>query len=179
MPRIFFERERMTRSGLALHYVKDKYNCSVAISMCRLLLIKIKESLMPDPTTRLTLTLDGGPEATAEDVEKLARRLRDELLELEVEAIEPSEKKAPDGSKVGLALDWTTLLVTLAASGGVLTTLIAAIQAWLLRNRETSVTMKTGADELTIAGAGPYSQEQKQAIEQWLSRHKGYVLSDE
>jgi hypothetical protein len=133
---------------------------------------------MSDPTTHLTLTLDGGPEATAEDMEELAQRLRDELVELDVEAIEPSSKEAPEGSKVGVAIDWTTLLVTLAASGGVLTTLIAAIQAWVLRNQNTNVVAKIGDDELTIP-PGPYSKEQKQAIEQWLSRHKGYILSNE
>ncbi len=134
---------------------------------------------MPDPNTHLTLTLDGGPEADAKDIEKMAQRLRDELQELEVEAVKFAEKQAPDGSKAGLDIDWTTLLVALAASGGVLTSLIAAIQAWLLRNQESSVTMKIGGDELTIAGAGPYSEEQKQVIAQWSSRHKGYVLSNE
>ncbi|MCP4541176.1 MAG: hypothetical protein GY832_28920 [Chloroflexi bacterium] len=130
------------------------------------------------PDTTLTLTLDGGPEATAEDMEELSRRLRDELMELEVEAVKPSTKKAPEGTKVGVAIDWTTLLVTLAASGGVLTTLIAAVQAWLLRNQETSVRVKIGDDELAIS-PGPYSKEQKQAIEKWLNHHKGYVLPNE
>ena len=71
------------------------------------------------------------------------------------------------------------ILVTLAASGGVLTTVITAIQAWLLHRRSSSVTLKLDNDELTLAGRGPYSVEQKRAIELWLSRHKGYALPNE
>jgi len=130
-------------------------------------------------TLQLTLTLDGGPEASAQDLKGLAQRLRDDLLESDVEAVEPAEKETPAGSKAGLGIDWTTLFVTLAASGGVLTTLIAAIQAWLLRNQASSVTVKLGDDELTLTGAGPYSEEQKRVLALWESSHKGFVLSNE
>jgi hypothetical protein len=130
---------------------------------------------MSDP--RLTLTLTGDPDAP-EELEEQARRLRDDLLELDVEAVDPGEKEAPDGSKVGVAIDWNTIFVTLATSG-TLTAIVAAIQAWLLRNKESSVTIKRGDDELVIAGPGPYSEEQKQAIAQWLNRNKGFVLPNE
>ena len=126
----------------------------------------------------LTLTLDGDPEATAEELEELARRLRDDLVELDIEAVEPGEKEAPEGSKGGTAIDWTTLLVTLATSG-TLTAIIAAVQAWLLRNQKSSVTVKVGDDELNISGVGPHSEEQKQAINQWLNRNKGFLLPND
>ncbi len=134
---------------------------------------------MADSTLQLALTLNGGPEATAQDRESLARRLRDDLLELDIEAVEPGKKKAPAGSKAGPAIDWTTLLVTLAASGGVLTTLIAAVQSWLLRSQASSVTVKLGDDELTLTGTGPYSEEQKRVLALWENRHKGFVLPNE
>lgn len=127
---------------------------------------------------RLTLTLGGDPEATAEELEKMARRLRDDIMELDIEAVKPGEKEAPEGSKGGTAIDWTTLFVTLATSG-TLTAIIAAVQTWLLRNQKSSVTVKVGDDELTVAGAGPYSEEQKQTIAQWLNRNKGFLLSNE
>ncbi len=127
---------------------------------------------------RLTLTLAGDPEATAEELEKVARRLRDDIMELDIEAVKPGEKKVPEGSKGGTAIGWTTLFVTLATSG-ILTAIIAAVQAWLLRNQKSSVTVKVGDDELTIAGADPYSEEQKQTIAHWLNRNKGFLLSNE
>ena len=126
----------------------------------------------------LTLTLTGGPGADDEELQDQAQRLRDDFMELDIEAVEFGRKEAPFGSKSGLAIDWNTLLLTLATSG-TLTALIAAIQAWLLRNRESTVTIKRGDDELTIAGPGPYSEEQKQAIAQWRNRNKGCLLSNE
>lgn len=128
---------------------------------------------MSDP--RLTLTLTGVPE----ELEEQARRLRDDLQEdLGVEAAEFGKKEAPDGSKSGFAIDWNTIFVTLATSG-TLTAIVAAVQAWLLRNQENSVTVKVGDDELTITGPGPYSEEQEQVIAQWLNRNKGFVLPNE
>ena len=69
--------------------------------------------------------------------------------------------------------------MTLAASGGVLTTVITAIQAWLRDRRSSSVTLKLDGDELILTGGGPYSAQQKRAIDLWLSRHKGYALPNE
>jgi len=134
---------------------------------------------MANSTLRLTLTLDGGPEASAEDLESLAYSLRDDLLELDVQAVDLARGEAPAGTRGGPAIDWTTILVTLAASGGVLTTVITAIQAWLVHRRSSSVTLKVDDDELVLTGGGPYSAEQKWAIELWLSRHKGYALPNE
>jgi len=133
---------------------------------------------MPDPTLQLTLTLDGGPGASDEDLEDLSRRLRDDLLELDVETVETARKQAPAGSKSPLGIDWTTLFVTLATSG-VLSTLIVEVRAWLVRAQASSVTLKLGDDELTLTGTGPYSEEQKRVIALWESRHKGFVLSNE
>jgi hypothetical protein len=127
---------------------------------------------------QLTLRLDGGPGADKEAREGLGRSLRRDLLETDVETVEPAEKEAPAGSKAALALDWNTLLITLVSSG-TLTAVIAGVQAWLLRNRECSVTVGEGEDMLTISGAGPYSDEQKAIIERWLKRNKGYVLPGE
>lgn len=134
---------------------------------------------MADSTWRLTLTLDGGPEASAEDLADMASSLRDDLLELDVQAVDLAVGEAPAGTRGGPAIDWTTILVTLAASGGVLTTVITAIQAWLAHRRSSSVTLKLDGDELSLTGGGPYSAEQKRAIELWLERHKGYALPNE
>lgn len=131
---------------------------------------------MTEPTKQLKIVLAGGLEATAKDLEKMGQTLYKDLLKFDVPAVDPAEREAPDGSKAGLVIDWNTLLVTLVSAGGVITTVITAVQGWLLRNREACVTLSIEGDELIISGGGPYTEEQKQAIDLWLSRHKGYVL---
>jgi hypothetical protein len=124
---------------------------------------------------KLMLTLEGGPETDAETLQQLNQSLRRDLLETDVEAVESAEAKLPAGAKSGLAIDWNTLIITLVSSG-TLSALIVAIQAWMLRNKECSVTLTFGEDSLTIDGPGPYSDEQQEAIDRWLARHRGYVL---
>jgi hypothetical protein len=66
------------------------------------------------------------------------------------------------------------LLLTFAASGGVLTTLINVLQSWLSRHERRSMTLKIGDDELEVTGIS--SEQQQQLINDWLSRNKGLVL---
>jgi hypothetical protein len=125
--------------------------------------------------TSLTLTLEGGPETDAQDIQQWHQSLRRDLLMTNVESVEAAKADVPKGSKSGLAIDWNTLLITLA-SGGTLVTVIKAVQAWVLRNQACSVTLNIDEDTLTIDGPGPYSEQQQAAIDQWLARHKGYEL---
>jgi hypothetical protein len=112
------------------------------------------------------------------ELDVLGRSLHAELEGLPLDSVEPSAAGAPARSKAAGGLDWTTLLVTLAASGGALTALIAAIQGWLTRTQASSVTLKLGDEELVITGAGPYSPEQQRAIDLWLARQQGGALSE-
>jgi hypothetical protein len=60
---------------------------------------------MTHPTLQLKLTLDAEPETDSEELEKLTRQLREELLELDVQAVDlmtggpmPAKAKAGDPS---------------------------------------------------------------------------------
>ncbi len=111
--------------------------------------------------------------------EALSRDLRAALLELpEVAAVTPATRPATEGDK-GTPVDWNTLLLTWTASGGVLTTLITAIQSWVQTRKEVRVTLEIDGDTLTIEGRGPYSKEQQTAIDLFLARHRGYRLPRE
>lgn len=125
---------------------------------------------MPDGSTYFTLNIEGGPDADDEERLELGRRLRSELLALsEVESIEsPAASAAPRSKAAGA--DWQTLMVTLAASGGVLTTLIGTIQSWLTRQDKASVTLEMGGDKLVITGAS--SEVQRRLVDDWVRRHK-------
>jgi Effector Associated Constant Component 1 len=57
----------------------------------------------------------------------------------------------------------------LAASGGVLTTLISTVQSWLTRSERCSVTMQIGGDKLMLTGAS--SEEQERLARAFIRRH--------
>jgi hypothetical protein len=114
------------------------------------------------------------------DPEVIARDLRSALLERpEVQSVQAKPITDSTVGQKGAEIDWSTLLVTLAASGGVLTTLVTALKAWLEIRQQATIKLVIGDDALTISGRGPYSEEQEQAINRWLNRHKGYVLPHE
>ena len=120
---------------------------------------------------QLTVTLDAKPDTDAGDLERLTRQLRDELSELDVQADLVTGGSAPANTKAGDVIEWGTLLLTLAASGGVITALINAIQAWLTnRNQPAAVTLEMGGDKLQITG-NP-SPEQQRLIKAFLQRHR-------
>ena len=122
-------------------------------------------------TTQLTVTLDAEPDTDAEDLERLTRQLRDELSELDVQADLVTSGPAPANTKAGDVIEWGTLLLTLAASGGVITALINAIQAWLTnRTQPATITIEIGGEKLQITG-NP-SPEQQRLIEAFLQRHR-------
>jgi hypothetical protein len=106
-----------------------------------------------------------GPEEGADSV----LRLRDELLELDVEAVEqavgglaPARAKGPAGDAVG------GLIVTLSDSA-VLVALAGVLRSWVGRDRGRKVTISVGEDSLEVTGAS--RQEQARLIDAWLERH--------
>lgn len=133
---------------------------------------------MTDRIRQATLTLNAGREVEDEELEQLTQQLRRELLELDVEAVELLRSgKAPSKAKAGDAITWGSLLLTLAASGGVLTTLIQVLQSWLTRHEQRSLTLEIDGDRLEITGVS--SKEQERLIEAWLGRHRGIVVDDD
>ncbi|MHC4616927.1 MAG: effector-associated constant component EACC1 [Planctomycetota bacterium] len=129
-------------------------------------------------TFELMLHVNVEPEDGAEELAELGRQLRTDLLELDVENVDfVRADETPEGTKTGTPIDWTTLLLTVAASGGVLTTLINVLQAWLTRQDRKSLSLEIDGDKLTVTGIS--SKEQKRLIDAWLSRHRGFVIADE
>jgi hypothetical protein len=114
--------------------------------------------------------IDAGSSCEDEEAVHLIRSLRRELVALpEIERVESATSAPPLGSK-SLGIDLQSLLVTLAASGGVLTTFIGAVQAWLTRREKSSVTLEIGGDKLTITGAS--SESERRLVDSWVRRHE-------
>jgi len=133
---------------------------------------------MTDQTIQLLLNLDASPEVDDEELEELTRKLRKELLELDIEAADfVSAGEAPAGARSAEPVTLGTLLLTLAASGGVLTTVVNVLQDWLSRHDKHSVTLEIGGDKIQVTGIS--SEEQKRLINAWLTRSQGSVIAND
>jgi hypothetical protein len=114
--------------------------------------------------------LDAGPGHDAEELAELTQRLRDELLELDVDAVEPAtDGAAPDGAKGLELLAIGGLIVRFAMKATVLRTVVDTTVAWLGRQQARSVKLTLDGDTLELTGAS--SDEQQRLIELWVTRH--------
>jgi hypothetical protein len=133
---------------------------------------------MSEQRAQLILDIDAGPDTDTEELAELTQQLRRELSELDVEAVDLVRAgEAPEGAKAGDPIAWGELLVTLAASGGALATLINVLQSWLTRHERRSVTLEIEGDALEVTGIS--SEEQQRLINTWLSRHGGIVIAND
>jgi len=104
-----------------------------------------------------------------EELAQLTMRLRRELLDLDVDAVEgvagvaaPTGAKGPTGESLG------TLIVTLSNSA-VLAALVGVLRSWVVRGRGRRITIRLGADSLTITGVS--AEDQGKLIASWLEQH--------
>ncbi len=72
----------------------------------------------------------------------------------------------------GAGVDWGSLLVTLSAAGGVVTSVIAVVQDWLARH-SAAQTIKITIDDDTIELGRASVQEREELISTWVRRHSG------
>lgn len=103
-----------------------------------------------------------------EDLERFGLDLQHDLEYLPNATVSAATTVAPQGTKSAGGLDWTQLVLTLAASGGVITTLIGLIQSRLTRERK--VRMVVDGDELEVSGLGP--DQEKAIIDAWVARQR-------
>jgi Effector Associated Constant Component 1 len=111
--------------------------------------------------------VDAGPGADDAETAELAQQLRTELVAHDLDPVVP-DSTAPAGAK-GVGLDIGALLVTLAASGGVLTTLLGVLQSWLLRHSGSRIVIEIDGDRVELTGAT--DEERRRALESWLTRY--------
>jgi hypothetical protein len=118
----------------------------------------------------LSVELQAGADTDAEELAWLARRLRAELLDLDVAAVrQPVREDAPGDAKGAGLLAAGELVVGLAASPPVLSSVIDAVRSWLGRNRARGVKLTLDGDTLEVSGVS--SAEQDRLIDLWVSRH--------
>lgn len=121
------------------------------------------------------LALAPDEESDAEDVERLMRRLRTELRELDVDVLRPVPvgelPELPPGAKGSDPVTVGAIVVALSASGGVFTVLIDTLRDWLGRQsarHRISVTIDGDTIELEHATA----EERRELIDGFVRRHR-------
>jgi hypothetical protein len=103
--------------------------------------------------------------------DQLTRRLRAEIAGLEVDRIAASGPARPPGAKSAGPGSMSQLLVTLTASGGVLAGLVGLLSDWVGRQRGARLSVSIGGDQIELARAT--SDEQRQLVQAFLTRHRG------
>jgi hypothetical protein len=122
------------------------------------------------PQGELVAALDAGPDSDAEETTQLTQRLQSELLDLDVETVEPAVGgEAPEGAKGAELLALGGLVIRFALDGNVLRSIVHTTAAWLGRQQSRSVSLTLDGDALELTGIS--SEDQSRLIEMWLARH--------
>ena len=124
---------------------------------------------------KLQVTVNKVENDTNTEIAKLSKQLRIELLKLNVKDVDYlREENSAEGAKTGNVISWEILVITLAASGGVITTFINFILGWVKRNEGRTVTLELNGNKLEVTGLS--ISEQKELIDVWLKRNGGVLL---
>lgn len=125
---------------------------------------------MTERVARLGLYIEADPEADAEELAELAVRLREQLLELDVESADPATAgQAPPGTRAGEIFVAGALTVMLALSKKLLTALTETVQSWVSLGGARSVKLELDGDVLEVTGIT--RRDQRELIQTWIDRH--------
>ena len=122
---------------------------------------------------------DDNKDIDEEELENLTHQLQQELNELDVEKVDLVRKEdlSLSNTKAGNAISWGSLLVTLAASGGILSSVINVFQSWTSNHKDHSITLEIKGDKITVNGVS--KKDEKRLIDSWLNRHNSEPGNDE
>ena len=119
-------------------------------------------------TARLTVVIERGPDVDAEELDHLARQLRDQLLQLDVEDIRPlRDGEAPPGSKAVDPASAGAMVVTLATAA--IPGVIGIVQGWLRGRPAAAVKVTLGRDSIELTNAT--AAQLDQLTRAFLARH--------
>jgi hypothetical protein len=129
-----------------------------------------KEVSLNREAAALELAVDAGPGADAEELERLAHSLRAELLQLDVEAVEPAvDGPAPDRARAVEALVVGALVVRLARESKSLSSLVHAVRGWLGADAQRKVRIELDGDVIELTGSS--DEERQRLVDAWIERH--------
>ena len=124
---------------------------------------------MASESAQLELSVDAGSGADRAELDRLARSLRDDLLELDVAAVELApDGPPPEGARAAEALVVGALVVQLARTSDSLSTLLRTVRGWLGASERT-VRIELDGDVLELSGVS--DEERERLVETWIARH--------
>jgi hypothetical protein len=125
---------------------------------------------MTEQPATLGIQVAVGPDAPAEEIAEATMRLRRDLLDLDVEAVEPPRAgEPPPGSRAVDVAALGALLVTVGQSS-LLSPIVTVIRSWLAGSPQRSIKLELGDDVLELSGLS--SAEQRRLTDEWLRRHE-------
>jgi hypothetical protein len=122
-----------------------------------------------DERTTLAIHLIVGPESDAQEVAEATLRLRRELLDLDVEAVELARAGEPPPGTRAVEVAALGALVVSVAKSQVLVNVVAAVRSWLGGQQQRSIKLELDGDVLELTGVS--SKEQRRLADEWLQRH--------
>jgi hypothetical protein len=122
---------------------------------------------------QVRVVLEADPDTDPEAAERLARQLRAEIGELDVDSVVSMPGTAPpEGAKGADPVSVGALLVALSTSGGVFTALVETLRDWLNRHGERHrISVTIGGD--TIALERATADERRELVDAYIRRHNG------
>ena len=125
---------------------------------------------MEDRRVMLGVQVTLGPDSDSTEVAEATLQLRRELLDLDVDAVEPQRAgEPPPGTRAVDLAALGGLIVTIAQSA-LLPDVLAAVRAWLSRSQSRSIKLELGGDVLELTGVS--SAEQRRLADEWLRRQE-------
>jgi hypothetical protein len=123
---------------------------------------------MVEGTVGLRLEIGLDVEADAGELEAATVQLRDELLELDVDAVAPAAGRPPPTGTRGI--DPATLGTLMVSTGrGAIGPLMRTLQSWIARRSSRSVKITIDGDSLELTNAS--REDQERLVESFLARH--------
>ena len=118
----------------------------------------------------LAIELLAEPDTDDQELAELAFRLRGELLDLDVEAVEPAAAGQAPADAMGVELlAIGALVVRCVLCPDVLRSVVSGVRSWASRQRMRSVKITLDGDSLELTGVR--SAEQERLIDLWIARH--------
>ncbi|GAA3159747.1 hypothetical protein GCM10010451_04410 [Streptomyces virens] len=119
-------------------------------------------------TQRMRLVLTGQRDGDQEELDELTLRLRERLLELDVDDVEPVRSEdVPDGAKPVDAIAVGALAVTLAPIA--LRSVLDLVRTWIENRPVRTVALTLGEDSLELEAVS--AADQQRLIDAFLAAH--------
>jgi hypothetical protein len=122
-------------------------------------------------TVDVLLVVQPDPEVDAEAADRLVRRLRSELSNIDVDDIRPvAGEDVPDTAKAADPVTIGAIVVAMSASGGLFTSLVETVRDVLARHADRhKVLMTIGGDSVELTNAT--DEQREQLVRAFVRRH--------